>query len=120
MDRRGDKYGSIVVDTEWFRTKQSGDKDIVNSAVNELHDKTETTEFELIAISEAKTFTNEKFSDWTYYNPKERVEWEWGMFFVLIVERFPIEGVYRRMAPGKVFKTALALSDDEWREVILG
>ncbi|KAF2466592.1 uncharacterized protein BDR25DRAFT_293523 [Lindgomyces ingoldianus] len=104
MDRRGDKCGSIVVNAEWLLRQQRGGK----------------TEFEFIAISEAKAFTKEEFPDWTHYIPKERVESEWDLFFVLLVEHFPIEGFYRRVALGKVFKAAFALSDDEWKEVILG
>ena len=119
MDQRGDKCGSIVVDAEWLEKEQRGDA-LVNGTTGDQGDKTENTEFEFIAISEAKAFTKEEFPDWTYYIPKERVDSEWDLFYVLLVEHFPIEGFYRRVALGKVFKTAFALSDDEWMEFILG
>lgn len=119
MDQRGDKCGSIVVDAEWLQRQQRGEV-IENGTKDGQEDKTEKTEFEFIAISEAKAFTKEEFPDWTYYIPKERVDSEWDLFYVLLVEHFPIEGFYRRVALGKVFKAAFALSDDEWIEFILG
>jgi hypothetical protein len=119
MDQRGDKCGSIVVDAAWLQRQQRGDV-IEQGATNGPEDKTEKTEFEFIAISEAKAFMKEEFPDWTYYIPKERVESEWDLFFVLLMEHFPIEGFYRRVAIGKVFKAAFALSNDKWKEVILG
>ncbi|RSL86704.1 hypothetical protein CEP51_002635 [Fusarium floridanum] len=103
-DRRGDKCGSIVVDAEWLDRKERDKK----------------TLFEFIAISDAKQFTEEEFPDWTYYIPKERIESEWDLYFVLLVESFPEEGIYRRVALGKVFKAAFTHSEDEWKEIILG
>ncbi|RSM05632.1 hypothetical protein CEP52_006177 [Fusarium oligoseptatum] len=103
-DRRGDKCGSIVVDAEWLDRKERDKK----------------TLFEFIAISDAKQFTKEEFPDWTYYIPKERIESEWDLYFVLLVESFPEEGIYRRVALGKVFKAAFTHSEDEWKEIILG
>jgi hypothetical protein len=119
MDQRGDKCGSIVVDAEWLQRQQRGGV-IENGAMDGQEDNTEMTEFEFIAISEAKAFTKEEFGDWNYYIPKERGDSEWDLFYVLLVEHFPIEGFYRRVALGKVFKAAFALSDDEWMEFILG
>ncbi|RSM19917.1 hypothetical protein CDV31_001277 [Fusarium ambrosium] len=103
-DRRGDKCGSIVVDAEWLDRKERDKK----------------TLFEFIAISDAKQSTEEEFPDWTYYIPKERIESEWDLYFVLLVESFPEEGIYRRVALGKVFKAAFTHSEDEWKEIILG
>jgi hypothetical protein len=133
-DQRGDKCGSIVVDAKWLREKQlTTDIDTVeglhsttaNGPVNGLlgdglRTGTSTTEFEFIALSEAKDFTKDEFPDWTYYIPRERTESEWDLFFVLLVEHYPVEGFYRRVALGKVFKAAFALSNDEWSEIILG
>ncbi|CAJ0550172.1 Ff.00g101020.m01.CDS01 [Fusarium sp. VM40] len=104
-DQRGDKCGSVVVDSEWLRSKES---------------KHETL-FEFIAISDAKDFTHEEFPDWTYYIAKERIESEWDLYFVLLVEYYPEEGIYRRVALGKVFKAAFTHSlEKEWKESILG
>ncbi|KAF4449462.1 HET-domain-containing protein [Fusarium austroafricanum] len=103
-DRRGDKCGSVVVDSEWLRNKESERQ----------------TMFEFIAISDAKDFTHEEFPDWTYYIAKERIESEWDLYFVLLVEFYPEEGIYRRVALGKVFKAAFThLVDKEWKEIIL-
>ncbi|KAF4986487.1 hypothetical protein FDECE_15929 [Fusarium decemcellulare] len=112
MDRCGDKCGSIVIDTEWLRQKG-----LLN---DDMDDTTQSTEFEFIAISEAKMFTKDEFPDWIYYIAKERVESEWDLFFVLLIEYFPVEGFYRRVALGKVFKAAFSLAEDSWKEIILG
>ncbi|KAI4690270.1 hypothetical protein J4E81_007422 [Alternaria sp. BMP 2799] len=103
-DRRGDKCGSIVVNKKWLK---------------EYEKKGQTT-FEFIAISDAKSFSQQEFPVWTYYLPKERVDSEWDLYFVLLVEPFPEEGIHRRVALGKVFKAAFTLSEDEWKEIILG
>ncbi|KAI4619107.1 uncharacterized protein J4E87_007694 [Alternaria ethzedia] len=103
-DRRGDKCGSVVVNKTWL----------------EKYEATGQTTFEFIAISDAKSFSQQEFPVWTYYLPKERVDSEWDLYFVLLVEPFPEEGIHRRVALGKVFKAAFTLSDDEWKEIILG
>ncbi|KAI4682799.1 uncharacterized protein J4E84_007264 [Alternaria hordeiaustralica] len=103
-DRRGDKCGSIIVNKEWLGKYE---------AIGQ-------TTFEFIAISDARSFSQQEFPVWTYYLPKERVDSEWDLYFVLLVEPFPKEGIHRRVALGKVFKAAFTLSDDEWKEIILG
>lgn len=104
-DRRGDKCGSVVVDNDWLRNKEGQSQ----------------TLFEFIAISDAKEFTSQEFADWTYYIPKERIESEWDLYYVLLVEFYPEEGIYRRVALGKVFKAAFThLVEEEWKEIILG
>ncbi|KAM0417359.1 hypothetical protein ACHAPT_012675 [Fusarium lateritium] len=81
-DRRGDKCGSVVVDTEWLKERENKRQ----------------TMFEFIAISDAQEFTDKEFPDWTYYIPKERIESEWDLYFVSLVEFYPDEGIYRRVA----------------------
>lgn len=103
-DLGGDKCGSIVVDTEWLERQESESQ----------------TRFQFIAISDAKSFTEAEFPDWTYFIPKEREESEWDLFFVLLVERDATQGVHRRVALGKIFKAGFARTDDEWTEIILG
>ncbi|KAI0414054.1 heterokaryon incompatibility protein-domain-containing protein [Xylaria grammica] len=100
--RSGDKCGSIKVDTEW------------------LLGKVRQTRFEFIALSDAKSFTEEEFPDWTFYIPLERYECDWRLYFVLLVEYNETEGIYRRVALGKVFKDAFKHTEDEWKEIILG
>ncbi|KAI0515083.1 heterokaryon incompatibility protein-domain-containing protein [Xylaria bambusicola] len=99
--RTGDKCGSIKVDAEWLR-------------------KNKQTRFEFIAISEAKSFTDEEFPHWTFYIPWEKNECDWEVYFVLLVEYDETEGIYRRVALGKVFKAAFRHTQDEWKEIILG
>ncbi|KAH0593886.1 hypothetical protein MHUMG1_08208 [Metarhizium humberi] len=101
IDYDGDKCGSIRVSQTW------------------LSQHKETAKFEFIALSEAKSFTTDELPDWTYYIPKETIESEWDVYFVLLMENFPMEGCYRRVALGKVFKSAFAHSDDEWSEIAL-
>ncbi|KAK4103565.1 HET-domain-containing protein [Parathielavia hyrcaniae] len=140
MDQRGDKCGSIVVDGEWLLSKQpsshheAAEATLINGDVATGHDTgdnaegldgsqdegTDTTEFEFIALSEAKDFTKDEFPDWTYYIPRERVESEWDLFFVLLVEHDPVGGFYQRVALGKVFKAAFSLDMKAWSEIILG
>jgi hypothetical protein len=126
-DQRGDKCGSIVIDAEWLQGQQptvhatENGATTIDGATNGVKETAaDTTEFEFIAISEAMAFTKDEFPDWTYYIPKERAESEWDLFFVLLVEYYPVEGFYRRVALGKVFKAAFELSNDEWSEIILG
>ncbi|KAH9879409.1 hypothetical protein J1614_002849 [Plenodomus biglobosus] len=103
IDRRGDKCGSIIVNNKWLEEHESGQ-----------------TPFRFIAISDAKSFSQQEFPVWTYYLPKERIDSEWDLYFVLLVEHYPEEGIYRRVALGKVFKAAFTFSDCEWKEIILG
>ncbi|KAJ4856595.1 heterokaryon incompatibility protein (HET) domain-containing protein [Trichoderma breve] len=102
LDRRGDRCGSIMVDSEWL-------------AKGPL-----PRQCRFIAISEAKSFTTEEMPEWTYYIPKERVESEWDIYFVLLIEYHAQEGLWRRVALGKVFKTAFTHDEDTWREILLG
>ncbi|KAK3385370.1 hypothetical protein B0H63DRAFT_559988 [Podospora didyma] len=121
-NRRGDKCGSIVeaVATENL-VKGTGPKrqqfehdEQVATGQGQLNTTTTTaTESEFLAISETKTFTKDEFPDWIYYIPTERVESEWDLFFVLPVEHFPVEGFYRRVALGKVFRAAFAVSEED-------
>ncbi|UKZ83903.1 hypothetical protein TrVFT333_011718 [Trichoderma virens FT-333] len=102
MDRRGDRCGSIVVDSKWLAKEPL------------------PRQCRFIAISEAKSFTIEEMPEWTYYIPKERVESEWDVYFVLLIEYHAQEGVWKRVALGKVFKTAFTHDEDTWKEILLG
>ncbi|KAK3370748.1 heterokaryon incompatibility protein-domain-containing protein [Lasiosphaeria ovina] len=110
IDRRGDKCGSILLDPEWF-ARQKKPLDDFNPR---------RTEFDFVAISDAKSFTAAEFPHWGYYIPSEREESEWDLFYVLLVEGSPFEGFCRRVGLGKVFKAAFDQSRAEWREIILG
>ncbi|KAI0483401.1 heterokaryon incompatibility protein-domain-containing protein [Xylariaceae sp. FL0804] len=103
LDSCGDKCGSISVDSEWLEKVGTRSR------------------FEFIAISQAKCFTEQEFPDWTYYIPLERTESDWQLYFVVLVEHYPEEGIYRRVALGKVFQAAFTHSvPSEWKEIILG
>ena len=96
-DQVGDWCGSLVIDEQWIQASNS-------------------SRHEFIAISDAKAFTREECDVWTYYTPKEREQSEWDLYFVLLVERKGVK--WERVALGKVFKAAFAMS--EWKEIIMG
>ena len=96
-DQAGDWCGSLVLDEQWTQASTS-------------------SRHEFIAISDAKAFTRDECDVWTYYTPKEREQSEWDLYFVLLVERKGVK--WERVALGKVFKAAFAIS--EWKEIILG
>ncbi|KIW95025.1 uncharacterized protein Z519_03606 [Cladophialophora bantiana CBS 173.52] len=70
---------------------------------------------EFIAISEAKSFTNEECETWTYYVPKEREDSEWDLLYVLLL-KLGNRG-WQRVGLGKVFRAAFSMA--RWREIIL-
>lgn len=103
-DYTGDWCGTIVVDEVWAAEKV---------------DKP-GKEFEFLAISEAKNFSEEENDVWTYYIPKERDQSEWDLYYVMLVEHRGGSG--HRVGLGKVFKEAFAnscLPCLEWNEIIL-
>lgn len=102
IDGYGDKCGSILVDSRWLQRRRPA------------------TTFEFIAISEAKCFMPEEMPDWTYYIPKERAESEWDLYYVLLIEHYPKDGLWKRIALGKVFQAAFSHRQEEWKEIILG
>jgi len=64
-----------------------------------------------------KGFTPEECSVWTYYIPKEREEFEWDLYFVLLVAFLEAKGIRGCVALGKVFRAAF--SHSRWSEIIL-
>ncbi|KIW72051.1 hypothetical protein PV04_00274 [Phialophora macrospora] len=70
---------------------------------------------EFIAISEAKSFTDEECKTWTYYIPKEREDSEWDLVNVLLIKRG--QRGWQRVGLGKVFRAAFWRA--RWREIIL-
>lgn len=103
-DYTGDWCGTIVVDEAWIAEKgvQPGD------------------EFEFLAMSDAKNFSDEENDTWTYYIPKERDQSEWDLYYVLLVEHKG--SIAHRVGLGKVFQEAFSnscLPGLEWKEIIL-
>jgi hypothetical protein len=70
---------------------------------------------DFIAISEAKSFTDEECKTWTYYVPKEREDSEWDLFDVLLLKHG--DRGWQRVGLGKVFRAAFWRA--RWREIIL-
>lgn len=81
----------------------------------------DTEQCELIAVSEAKDFSTEEHDSWTYYVPRDRVDSQWDIYYVLLI--VPVGGgLYERVGCGKVFKDAFQKSRKpgySWREVFL-
>lgn len=63
-------------------------------------------------------FTPEECSVWTYYISKEREEFEWDPYFVLLIAFLEAKGIRGRVALCKVFRAAF--SHSRWSEIILG
>ena len=99
VDKEGDWCGSIVLSKEWILERQG-------------------SLFQLIAISDAKAFTQEECPVWTYYIPKEREESEWDLYYTLLLERNTERGVWERAGLGKVFQAAFR--EKTWDEIKLG
>ncbi|KAI9734776.1 MAG: hypothetical protein M1818_006763 [Claussenomyces sp. TS43310] len=114
-DATGDWCGSIALDTSWVNSRLA-QKDFSASRYEAI----EELDLDFIAISDAKSFTNDECDVWTYYIPKERDQSEWDVYYVLLVERK--HKIWRRVALGKVFKTAFTNSTTGriWKEIILG
>ena len=105
-DHKGDWCGTIVLDPGRLRYHKDGNK------------------YEFLAISDAKDFSAEEYDGWTYYIPKERVQSEWDLYYVLLIEMDESDGkkVARRLGLGKVFKEAFENSCEPgkmWKEFIL-
>ncbi|KAK5467513.1 hypothetical protein LTS15_000486 [Exophiala xenobiotica] len=115
MDDLGDWCGSIVVNESWIEEEcAAGQED------HHHHHTGGVATCDFIALSEAKSFSQEECPVWTYYIPKERHESEWDVFYVLLVKYHPKSAVWQRVALGKVFRAAFSFGEDGWQEIILG
>ncbi|KAI0168751.1 heterokaryon incompatibility protein-domain-containing protein, partial [Pestalotiopsis sp. NC0098] len=99
VDKKGDWCGSIVLST-----KLKGGSDVRPSI--------------FIALSDAKTMTEEECPVWNYYIPKAREESEWDLYYVMMLERNHERALWERVAIGKVFQAAFR--DASWSEIKLG
>lgn len=98
VDKKGDWCGSIVLPT-----KLKGGSDVRPSI--------------FIALSDAKTMTEEECPVWNYYIPKAREESEWDLYYVMMLERNHERALWERIAIGKVFQAAFR--DASWSEIKL-
>ena len=95
----GDWCGSIAVNTDWILPRDG-------------------RMFEFIALSEAKAFTKEEHSVWTYYIPGERNDSIWDACYTLLIEWDFEKHVWERVGLGKVFHEVFTRG--AWDEIILG
>lgn len=107
-DAVGDWCGTILLDSTWVSNQEK------------LGYSVDGSKRDFLAISDAKAFTKEECDVWTYYVPKERENSEWELYYVVLVEMK--EGIWYRVALGKVFKQAFenAVGRKRWREIVLG
>jgi Heterokaryon incompatibility protein (HET) len=106
LDENGDWCGSIMIDSGW---RKGGRPSSSGSSSRQ----------QFIALSEAKAFTAEECEVWTYYIAKERVQSEWDLYHVMLVEWEVVK--WRRVAVGKVFKAAfMGEGGRRWMEIVLG
>jgi hypothetical protein len=71
-----------------------------------------------IGISDAKAFTRQECPEWNYYEPRERDELDWDLFYVLLLERNTERALWERVGLGKVFQAAFA--HGQWSEINVG
>lgn len=72
-----------------------------------------------IAISEAKSFTQEECRNWAHYIPKDQEDVEWDLYFVLLIEWKKDRLLWERVGLGKVFQAAFKVGGSEQQEEIL-
>ncbi|OMP83687.1 hypothetical protein BK809_0005068 [Diplodia seriata] len=108
-DASDDWCGSILLSEAWVREQEEREGFGWDNA-----------QYQFLALSDAKRFTDEECETWTYYLPVERKQSEWELYYVLLTEK--ANGTWSRVALGKVFQTAFdnglgGLS--EWEEIVL-
>ncbi|KAL8304642.1 hypothetical protein RB597_004255 [Gaeumannomyces tritici] len=99
LDDAGDWCGTITLPERWAKAR---------NGVTRI----------FIAISDAKSLTEEECPVWNYYVPRERNESEWDLYYVMLLERTGDRSMWERRGLGKVFKPAF--KDAEWSEIKLG
>jgi hypothetical protein len=99
----GDKCGYIVVDKQWAKENNK--------------DGSECT---FIALSEAKSFSEEEWAGWTHYVPSAQQDSEWNLFYVMILAQGKQRPVWERVGLGKVFQAAFWNNACVWDEILLG
>jgi hypothetical protein len=98
LDNHRNWCGTVVVDESWAKDHNQ-----------------KTCQF--IALSDARKFTDDECTSWTYTIPKNLEDIEWDLYHVMLVEEFEARCVCERMGLGKVLKAAF--KGAEWAEIIL-
>lgn len=98
LNQLGDWCGTVVVDQAWA-------------------DKQNRQLCEIIALSDARKFTENECRSWTYPIPENLEDIDWHLYNVMILEKLNDVDVYERKGLGKVLKKAFTSA--EWTEIIL-
>ncbi|KAF3003587.1 hypothetical protein E8E13_006800 [Curvularia kusanoi] len=126
FDAEGDWCGAVLLDRRWVEKGEiavSWDYNKVNSVQDESLQVQRPTRktYQFIAISEAREFSTQEHDSWTYYVPKDRVDSQWDLFYVLLIVTDEA-GRSERRGLGKVFKDAFKRSHQpgySWSEITL-
>jgi hypothetical protein len=91
LNQHGDWCGTVVVDEAWAKG----------------HHKQLC---EVIALSDARKFTENECTSWTHPIPENLEDIDWHLYHVMILEKISDLEVYERRGLGKVLKAAFGLS----------
>lgn len=93
--------GTVVVDEPW---------------ANRHNDKL----CEFIALSDARKFTQDECTSWTYPIPINLEDIDWDLYHVMLVEYFEDRCVWERKGLGKILKVMFETLDrSKWAEITL-
>lgn len=99
-DGNNDWCGHIVLNEDWARPRGG-------------------TKRHFIALSEAKSFTQDECRNWAHYIPRDQEDVEWDLYFVLLIEWKNERLLWERVGLGKVFQVAFGVGGSEEQEEIL-
>lgn len=99
-DDNNDWCGHIVLNEDWARPRGG-------------------TKRHFIAMSEAKSFTQEECRNWAHYIPRAQEDVEWDLYYVLLIEWKQKRLLWERVGLGKVCKVAFKVGGSERQEEIL-
>ena len=77
------------------------------------------TKCSFIAVSEAKSFTQDECRNWAHYIPRDQEDIDWELSFVLLVEWNQDRLLWERVGLGKVIQVAFKVGGSEKKEEIL-
>ncbi|KAL1639643.1 hypothetical protein SLS58_007702 [Diplodia intermedia] len=110
-DASDDWCGTILLSEAWVREQEEREAEGFSW---------DNAQYQFLALSDAKRFSDEECETWTYYLPVERKQSEWELYHVLLTEK--ANGTWSRVALGKVFQTAFDNGlggRSEWEEIVL-
>ncbi|KAH7029839.1 heterokaryon incompatibility protein-domain-containing protein [Microdochium trichocladiopsis] len=117
VDKAGDWCGSIMLPPRRRSSHHNGTENEASSRIDKGGSRG-VAPVMFIALSDAKSLTEDECPVWNYYIAKEREESEWDLYYVMMLERNRERALWERVAVGKVFQAAFR--DAIWDEIKLG